>query len=141
METKPEPVPSLTLAASVRHPGVIALLLGLLFGLTFNGAGHLLTRYELSEPLRLGVILAFLCFTVALGAAFRRFCPEDELQTLITRRALAFAFCAAVLCLVVVELLQAAAMLPPFTWSNKKVIVLLAALMCAGAILSKLRYR
>jgi H+/Cl- antiporter ClcA len=70
----------------------------------------------------------------------RRF-QADELEILINRQALVFAFYAALSGLFVLHLLQSAGFVPVYAWTTKQLLYGLVLLMVAGILWSKRRYR
>ena len=85
------------------------------------------------------LLLPWLMFGL-LGIRMHGVRLEDELEQLITRRALSFAFYGLLIVVLVVEQLQCAALIPQFAWSNAVLLLAMIFLLLAGIVWSKLRY-
>jgi signal transduction histidine kinase len=119
-----------------------------LVGMAGFCAGLLLTqvhqfniRHENSAAFELTLILAGWALTGLSLLYANRHHQQDELEILINRQALAFAFYAMLFGLVALEGLQSAGFVPRFAWKNSQLIMLLALLMITGFGMSKLRFR
>jgi hypothetical protein len=116
------------------------VFLGFLFGLLFVALKRFLPGYEGPWSARLGLALAPWLLVGGLVCFGRRLYREDELEMLINRRALVFAFYAGFFGLVALELLQAAGFVPRFAWTNERLLVAMSALMFTGMAWSGRRY-
>jgi hypothetical protein len=72
---------------------------------------------------------------------YRRVWRPDELETIITHRALAFAFYGMMFGLIVADQLQTARLIPAFTWTTDRLAGTMMACLLAGIVWSKRRYR
>ncbi len=110
-------------------------------GLLLTQVNHFIARHDGPAAFELALIaagwgLAGLSFLYA-----RRHCPQDELEVLIDRQALGFAFYAMMFGLLALEGLQSAGFVDRFAWENNQLVGVLVALMLVGLGVSKLRYR
>lgn len=71
----------------------------------------------------------------------KRHSPEDELEMLINRQALAFAFYTMTFGLLALEGLQSAGFVLRFVWQNNHLVGVLVLLMLTGLGISKWRFR
>ncbi|RXK55156.1 hypothetical protein ESB00_04465 [Oleiharenicola lentus] len=122
-----------------RNKHVLAML-GFAFGLLCTFIGRVLARYEGPWGGRLALALTPFVLVGILALSSRRFYQADELELLINRKALEFAFYAAFFGLFALELFQAAGFVPRFEWTNKRLLVALSFLMISGILWTKRRY-
>jgi len=115
--------------------------MGFFCGILVSMTGKYLGDYHGPWVIRLALVLAPWVLVGLLALSSRRFYQADELEILINRQALAFAFYAALIGLIVLHQLQAAGFVPVFVWSTKGLIAGLVLLMVAGTLWSKRRYR
>jgi hypothetical protein len=115
--------------------------IGFLGGILVTRTGDFLANYQGPWGIRLALVLAPWALVGVLAYFSRRLYQADELEVLINRQALAFAFYAALIGLIVLQQLQAAGFVPVFAWSTKGLIAGLVMLMAAGILWSKRRYR
>lgn len=116
--------------------GLVSFLLGLwmirapeyLAG--FEGSAWQKTMFLLLPWLILGLF----------ASQLHRIWPADELEVLMNRQALAFAFYTAFFGVLAIYHLQAAGYMPDFTWRSRDMLAGLALLMLLGFGLSKIRY-
>lgn len=118
----------------------VLFLLGLCFGLLFAFIRRFLTGYEGPWGVKLALVLAPWSLVGIMVLYTKRFYQEDELELLINRQALVFAFYTALFGLIALELGQAGGFVPRFEWTNERLIVGLALLMAAGMAWSKRRF-
>lgn len=116
--------------------GTMGFLCGILVARTVG----FLTEYQGHWGIRLALVLAPWALVGVLAVFSRRLYQEDELEALINRQALAFAFYAALFGLIVLQQLQAAGFVPEFVWTTNRLILGLVLLMAAGILWSKRRY-
>lgn len=90
--------------------------------------------------MRIGLLLLPWIVAGLLLGFSRRLWPEDELEILINRKALAFAFYFAFFGLLAVYHLQAAGLIPAFDWKHRDLLAILSLLLLLGFGLSKMRY-
>jgi hypothetical protein len=114
--------------------------MGLLCGILFSGTGDFLASYHGPWGMRLALVLAPWALIGVLAVFSRRLCQADELEVLINRQALAFAFYFALVGLMMLHHLQAAGFVPEFAWTAKGLSKGLVLLMVAGILWSKRRY-
>jgi hypothetical protein len=119
------------------------LILGIgafLCGLLFSQMGYFLADYHGPWGIRLVLVLVPWA-VLGVGALLsRRFYRGDELENLINRQALVFAFYAALVGLMVLQQLQTAGFVQEFVWSTRRLIFGLVLLMVTGILWSKRRY-
>jgi hypothetical protein len=118
----------------------VLIFLGFCFGLLFASLRRFLPDYQGPWGAKLALVLAPWIMVGILIPLTTRFYREDELEVLINRKALVFAFYTAFFGLMVLELFQAGGFVPRFAWTNERLILGLAILMGAGMIWSKRRY-
>lgn len=112
-----------------------------MLGIWMVRAPKYLVGFEGPAWLKVGVLLLpWLVLGIAVSQKHRLWL-EDELEILINRRALVFAFYVAFFGCIALEHLQAVGFVPAFAWTNKGLMTTLALLLLAGLGLSKLRYR
>jgi hypothetical protein len=122
-----------------RNKFVLALT-GVLCGIVWSRAASFLAVYDGPWEIRLALVLVPLVLVGVLAVFSRRFYQGDELEILINRQALGFAFYAALSGLAVLHLLQSGGFVPVFVWTTKQLIFGLVLLMTAGILWSKRRY-
>ena len=116
-------------------------LTGIAAGQCYAWVNNFIPHYEGPWWMRLGfLLLPWLVFGL-FGLCLRGVRLEDELEQLITRRALGFAFYGMLVVVLVVEQLQCAVLIPRFAWSNGVLLLAMIVLLLAGIGWSKLRYR
>ncbi len=116
--------------------GIVAFL----FGLLYSRMDDFLAAYQGPWGARLALVLAPWALVGVVAVLSRRFYQADELEVLINRQALAFAFYAAVFGLAVLDQLQAARFVPEFVWTTQGLLAGLVLLMGTGILWSKRRY-
>ncbi len=100
-----------------------------------------LSKIESSRWMMLGLVaIPWLMFGLVLLVS-RRWWLEDELEILINRRAMAFAFYGSFFGLLGFYHLQAAGFLPDITLRSRDLLAGMSLLLLLGLGLSKLRYR
>ncbi|MDI1249345.1 MAG: hypothetical protein PSV13_10825 [Lacunisphaera sp.] len=114
--------------------------MGFLCGILVTSTGRFLADYHGPWGIRLGLVLAPWALVGLLAVFSRRLYQADELEALINRQALAFAFYAALFGLVVVHQLQSAGFVAVFAWTTPQLIMGMVLLMAAGILWSKRRY-
>jgi hypothetical protein len=102
---------------------------------------HFTARHDGSSAFELALILSGWVLTGLSFLYAKRHSPDDELEILINRQALAFAFYVMLFGLLALEGLQSAGFVPRFAWGNNQLVVVLAFLMVLGLGVSKLRFR
>ena len=90
---------------------------------------------------KIGLLVLPWLTLVVFASLSHRLWREDELEVLINRRALAFAFYVAFFIVLTIYSLQAAGYMPEFTWRSRDMLAGLSLLMLLGLLFSKLRYR
>ncbi len=118
----------------------VLFFLGIGFGLLFASLRRFLPGYDGPWGAKLALVLAPWLLVGLLIPLTKRFYQEDELELLINRQALVFAFYTAFFGLMALELVQAGGFVPRFEWTNERLIVGLSLLMFAGMVWSKRRF-
>jgi hypothetical protein len=141
METSPtssaDPIPKHSRSRNI----VWTLLHGVAFGLCLKLVADLLPGYQGPTWHKIGLVLLP---WLLLGLSFRylrRIIQEDELEKIISRDALAFAFYGLVFGLIFLGQLQSAGLVPDFKWHSGQLLLLLIFLMAGGVFWSGRRYR
>ena len=119
----------------------LAGVAGFCAGLLLTQVHNFNASYDSSAAFELSLILAGWALTGLSFLYARRQYRDDELEILINRQALAFAFYVMLFGLLALEGLQSAGFVPRFAWRNSHLILVLAVLMLTGYFLSKLRFR
>lgn len=120
---------------------VLMLLLGVVAGLYFNWMIRFLPTYQGSGWQKFGLSLPpWLLFAAFLWFQ-RRVWRKDELEKIIDRDALVFAFHGLLGGLILLGQLQAAGLVPDFKWHNGHILLAMIFMMLAGMAWSKWRYR
>lgn len=120
---------------------IILLVISVLTGICFNWTIRFLPTYEGPAWLKLGIsLLPWMLF-----ALFRRFqrrvWRSDELEKLIDRDAIVFAFYVLLGGFILVDQLQAAGLVPLFKWASGQIMLAMIFAMLAGLLWSKRRFR
>lgn len=115
--------------------------LSFLLGLWMLRAPGYLSGFEGPAWQKIGLLVLPWLILGILATLCHRIWREDELEILINRQALAFAFYVAFFGVLVIYHLQAAGYMPEFTWRSRDMLAGLALLMLLGFGLTKLRYR
>jgi hypothetical protein len=119
---------------------LVLTLTGVIFGIVWSKVAKFLAAYDGPWEIRLALVLVPLALVGVMAVFSRRFYQADELEILINRQALGFAFYAALSGLAVLHLLQSGGFVPVFVWTTKQLIFGLVLLMTAGILWSKRRY-
>ena len=120
---------------------MLMFLCGVAAGLYFNWMIRFLPTYQGSGWFKLGLSLPpWLLFAVFLWFQ-RRVWRKDELEQIIDRDALVFAFHSLLGGLILLGQLQAAGLVPEFKWDNGLIVLVMIFMMLAGMAWSKWRYR
>lgn len=142
METNPSSTPSEVEKSGSKVAGRKKVLgvISFLMGLWMIQAPNYLEAFDGSPGLKIGLLI--LPWTVLGGLMLfsRRSWPQDELEILINRRALAFAFYGAFFGLLAFHHLQAAGVVADFSWRSRDLVAGLALLLLLGLGLTKMRY-
>lgn len=138
METSPTP-PAKTESKRMVRRAVVGVF-SLVMGLWLFKAPAYLAGLEGPAWMRAGLLLLPWLVLGIFVSQQRHIWQEDELEILINRRALAFAFYAAFFGSIALHHLQAAGFIPVITWTTEGLIKVLALLLLLGLALSKLRY-
>ncbi len=112
-----------------------------ILGLWIIRAPEYLAGFEGSAWQKVGLLVLPWLILGLFASQRHRIWREDELEILINRQALAFAFYTAFFGVLAIHHLQAAGYMPDFTWRSRDMLAGLALLMLLGFGLTKLRYR
>jgi len=128
-------------AANRNRDAIVLFVIGVLTGLGFNWTIRFLPTYEGPAWLKLGIsLLPWLLFALFMRFQ-RRVWRSDELEKLIDRDAIVFAFYVLLGGFIVLDQLQAAGLVTRFKWANGPITLVMIFAMLAGMIWSKRRYR
>jgi len=116
-------------------------LMSFVSGTVIHFTGKFLTNYDGPLAIRIALVLGPWALVGVLAVFCRGLYQADELEVLINREALAFAFYGALIGLFVLNQLQSAGFVADFAWTTKRLIGSLVLLMVAGTFWSKRRYR
>lgn len=141
METTPSSSGEKPVPARRARGWILTAVLGMsVFLMLGPGADHL-RDYEGPKSVKLAwFAVAWVGVGLWLWYGQRRR-REDELQILMNRQALAFAFYAALVVVAMLHQLQYVGLIPVLTLRTEHIFPALMGLMAIGLILSKLRYR
>ena len=118
--------------------GIVFLFVG---SQGFKWQKNFLLEYHGPWGMRLGVLLLPWLLVLLYLRVHRRIWRPDELEVIISREALAFAFYGMLLGVAVIGQLQLAGFIPVFAWTNIRLVLIMAGLLLVGMGWSKLRYR
>jgi uncharacterized membrane protein len=133
MEISPQPTDEKPVSARPMRDKVILFILGLGTGCLILRSIYFLRDYQGAKEIKIALFLA-----VWYAKRYRR---EDELEILMNRRALAFAFYAALVGVIVVSQLEFAGIIPVMMFKTYHLFPALVGLMMIGLIIEKIRYR
>lgn len=141
METTPSSADESTAPAKRSRSKFLAGVACFCAGLLLTQVNEFTARHEGATAFELTLILAGWALAGLSFVYANRHSPEDELEILINRQALAFAFYAMFFGLLALEGLQSADIVPRFVWENTQLVGVLVLLMLTGLGISKLRFR
>ena len=127
--------------AKRRRNALLLFILGVGTGLYFNWMIRFLPTYQGSGWSKLGLSLSPWLFFVLFMRFQRRVWRKDELEQIIDRDALVFAFQGLLGGLILLDQLQAAGLVVKFKWANGHILLVMIFMMLAGMGWSKWRYR
>jgi hypothetical protein len=110
-------------------------------GLAFGWAESFLAGQDRPTAMRLGALLLPWLVYGLFVRSYRRMWRPDELEALITRQALSFAFYGMGFGAVAISQLQAAGFLVGFAWTTERLLLGMLGLLVVGQGWSKFRYR
>lgn len=141
METAPSAVDAKPVSGRPARRWIIPGVLGAGLFLMLGPGADRLREYEGPKSVKL---VWFVVAWVGVGLWLwygKRFRREDELEILMNRRALAFAFYAALFVVMILHQLQYVGLIPVLALRTEHLFFALMGLMGIGLILSKFRYR
>jgi len=141
METTPSSSGAKPVSARRGRSWIVLGVLGVGIFLVHGPGADVLRDYEGTKSAKLAwFVLAWIGAGLWLWYG-RRFHREDELEILMNRRALAFAFYAALVVVAVLHQLQYVGLIPVLALRTEHLFPALMGLMAIGLVLSKIRYR
>jgi hypothetical protein len=119
----------------------ISAVAGLVTMQVFFWSEKFLQQHDAHFAIRVGAMTAPWLVLVLFLLFSRRTWRPDELEALINYRALGFAFYGTLIGVFAIDQLQAADVMPEFTWSKEHLLLLMALLLAIGTGWSKTRFR
>ena len=141
MEITPSPTDEQPVPARRIRDKIILFILGFGAGFLVLRSIYFLRDYQGSRQVKLALFLAVWGCVVSVLWYAKRYRRDDELEILMNRRALAFAFYAALVGVIVVSQLEFAGIIPVMALKTYHLFPALVGLMGIGLIFEKIRYR